>query len=222
MLDENKMDVLKKTPLFAGIDKGDVRSMLDCLSAKQADYKKNEIIVMAGDNLKNIGIVVAGQLQVYKEDSYGNRTIMATLEPPELYGEAICCAGLSESPVNVAANEDSLVLLLDFPRILNICSNTCTFHSKLIENMLYVLGQKNLFLQNRMDIVTGKSVRAKVLAYLESFGSGGIITIPLNREQMAEYLCTDRSALSHELAKMKKEGLIDYHKNSFKIYDTVS
>ena len=214
-----ELDTLRKVQLFAGIDADNIVSMLGCLSARRAEYKKNETIIMAGDRLRNVGIILEGQVQIQKEDHLGNRTIMSSLSKSELYGEAICCAGLSESPVSVVAAEDCRVLLIDFERILNVCSNTCVFHSKLIENMMFVLARKNLFLQNRMDIVTVRSVRARVLMYLESFSEeqGSFITIPLNREQMAEYLCVDRSALSHELIRMKKEGILNYYRNTFEL-----
>ena len=95
------------------------------------------------------------------------------------------------------------------------------FHTKLIENMLGLIANKNLMLQSRMEIVCMKSVRAKVLQYLKSFvpEQGREITIPFNREKLAEYLCVERSALSHELAKMKRDGLIEYRKNKFILRD---
>ena len=211
--------ILQKNPLFKEADNSDIRSMLDCLDAKMVSIKKGEYVVIEGEAMKSIGIVLSGGLQVVKDDSEGIRTILAGIGPSDIFGEAVCCAGMEQSPVSVVANEVSDVLLLDFKRILNVCSNTCTFHLKLIENMLYVLAQKNLFLQNRMDITSKKRVREKILMYLDSLGAavGKIVDVPLNREQMAEYLCVERSALSHELMRMKKDGIIDYHKNSFKL-----
>lgn len=216
---KNYLDVIQKSALFKDIEHCDIESMLGCLSAKLENYKKDEIIVMAGNKMPHIGIVVSGQVQVTKDDSMGNRIILSQLSPPDIYGEAICCANLPESPVTVISNEDSTILTMDFARILNICSNTCSFHTKLIENMMFILAQKNVFLQTRMDIISNKSVRKKVMLYLESFvpNKGSAFKIPLNREQMADYLCVDRSALSHELIKMKKAGIINYQRNTFEI-----
>lgn len=212
-------NVLQESPLFKGIEVNDLESVLNCLSAKEISYNKNAIISIAGDVIQNIGVVLTGQVQVVKDDSMGNRTIVASLSSSEIYGEAICCLGDEKSPVTVIASENSVILSLDFKRILKVCSNACDFHTKLIENMLFILASKNVFLQNRMEIVTNRSIRTKVKLYLESFvrTQGRHIFIPLNREQMAEYLCVDRSALSHELMKMKKDGLIDYHRNVFKL-----
>ena len=215
------LNIIKNSQLFKGIEFEDILSVLGCLSSKTKHYQKDEILIITGEKLQNIGIVLDGQVQILQEDVSGNRTILSSIYPSEIYGEAICCAGIDQSPVTVLASEDSTVLLLDFARILQICSNVCSFHSKLIENMLYIISRKNIFLQNRMDIVSKKSVRTKIIMYLENFNKkyGEEFHIPLNREQMSEYLCVDRSALSHELMKMKKDGIVEYNKNIFKLFN---
>ena len=136
-----------------------------------------------------------------------------------IFAEALCCAGVDESPITVIADLDSIVMLLSFSKILLTCSHSCTFHRKLIENMLRLIAHKNLMLQGHMEIISLKSIRARVMRYLESFilKQGREIIIPLNREELAEYLCLERSALSHELMKMQKDGLIEYRKNRFVI-----
>jgi len=212
-------EIISNSYLFDNIPPKDIASMLICLDTKTVNFKKGRTIMMAGDRFEAVGIVLRGQVQIAKEDIAGNRTILATIIPTDVFGEAICCAGLEASPVSVVAAEDSSILFLNFARILRVCSKTCEFHARLIENMLKVIARKNIFLQNRMDIMSNKSVREKVQTYLESFipMQGTEITIPLNRQQMAEYLCVERSALSHELMRMKKDGLIDYRKNNFKL-----
>jgi len=163
------------------------------------------------------GIVLAGQLHILRVDCDGNRSILATVAPGEIFAEALCCAGVAESPVTVIAHTDVTVLLLSYRRIPRACPNACAHHAKLIENILRLVAEKNLLLQSRMEIVCLKSVRAKVLRYLESFvpEQGHKITIPFNRKEMADYLCVERSALSHELARMQRDGLIEYRKNCF-------
>jgi len=142
---------------------------------------------------------------------------MAAVTPGEIFAEALCCADVLKSPVTVIADTDSIVMFLSFSRILHICPNSCFFHTKLIENMLRLIADKNLQIQSRMEIVGLKSVRAKVTRYLESFKpkQGQGFAIPFNREELADFLCVERSALSHELARMKKDGLIEYRKNEF-------
>ena len=221
-LKKSDLLLLSKSKLFSQIGISELTSVLSCLDTRTASYKKGETILLVGNPIKAVGIVLSGSLQIVKEDIDGSRVIMAAIGAPEMFGEAICCAGLSISPVSVIADTDSSVMFLNFPRILRVCSNACSFHAKLIENMLQILAQKNLFLQNRMDIISSKSIRDRVLKYLASFPSdrGKPIEIPLNREKMAEYLCTDRSALSHELMRMKRDGVISYERNRFLILNS--
>ncbi len=210
-------EILMATSLFTGIAESELESMLSCLEAQTADVKKDEILLLAGKQPEHIGIVLAGQLHIVKEDYDGNRTIVAVITTGEIFAEALCCAGVKESPVTVLADCDSTVMMLRFNRILHTCPRSCGFHARLIENMLGVIARKNLLLQSRLDIIAIRSVREKVLRYLNSFTHkpGQYISIPFNREELANYLCVERSALSHELSRMKKDGLIDYHKNQF-------
>ena len=213
-------DKLKSVGLFSGIETTELETMLKCLSAVIKDVAKDEIILLTGDRPDFVGVVLTGQLHIVSEDYDGNRSLLAVATPGEVFAEALCCAGVQESPVTVIAGADSSVMLLGFRRLLHTCPNSCAHHTKLIANTLGLIANKTLYLQNRMEIVSLKSVRAKVLRYLESFipRQGCSITIPLNRGEMADFLCVDRSALSHELMKMKKDGLIDYRKNKFRFY----
>ena len=209
--------LLGSTELFRGIDAAGLGAMLGCLGAKNVPVIKGGTILFAGDAPKNVGIVLEGMLHVTRVDHDGNQALVAVLSPGDMFAEALCCAGVAESPVTVMADADSTVVLLSFERILHICPNSCVFHSDLIRNMLRLIAGKNLMFQNHMEILGLKTIRAKFLRYIESFGArqGREVTIPLNREELANYLCVDRSALSHELMKMKREGLIGYKKNVF-------
>ena len=217
---EAHLDLLKTQPLFKDIGVSDLEAMLGCVEARVKTVKKDEILMLAGSKPLHIGIVLRGQLQIAREDYDGNRSLIATVTVGDIYGETLCCAGILESPVTVTAGTDASVLLLRFSRILHICSNACAFHAKLIENMLGIIAGKNIFLQLRMETISLKSVRAKVLRYFESLGTkrGRQFSIPFNREEMADYLCVERSALSHELSRMKKDGLIEFSKNRFVIF----
>ena len=201
--------------LFQGID--DLAAMLKCLGAEIRQVEKNEIVLLAGNKPQHVGVVLSGLLHIVREDYDGNRSLVAAVEPGEIFAESLCCAGVAESPVTVTAATDSTVLLLRFERVLRTCQNACAFHHRLIENMLRLVAEKNLLLQTRMEIIALKSVRAKVLRYLESFTpkKGESFVIPFNREKMADYLCVERSALSHELARMKRDRLIEYNNNRF-------
>lgn len=214
---EKYFNIVASVGLFSSINEEELKAMLKCLDAKTVDIKKDEIVLLAGDQPKHIGIVLSGRLHIVKEDCSGNRTLVAAVMPGEIFAEALCCAGVKESPVTVIADANSTVMLLKFERILHSCDKSCSFHTKTIENMLKLMANKNLMLQNRMDIISVHSIREKVMRYLKalSFKQGQNITIPFNREELANYLCVERSALSHELSRMKKDGLIDYKKNRF-------
>ena len=211
------LDILDSVGLFKGIEPADLRMMLTCLNAGTQSLKKGKIILLAGDKPEYAGIILSGQVHITREDYNGNRSLVAVIMPGGIFAEALCCAGVSESPVTVVAAEDSFILKLGFERILKTCSHSCSFHKKLIENMLELIAKNNLMLQSRMEILELKTVREKILLYLESFSAkqGKNISIPLNREEMADFLGVERSALSHELAKMKNDGLIEYRKNRF-------
>ena len=209
--------IIQSAEIFKEIDTSDLETMLSCLETEVKMAQRGEIILLAGDKPMSIGMVLDGLLHVIRDDYEGNRALIAAIKPGELFAEALCCAGVSESPVTVIADTDSEILLMNFSRVLHTCSISCNHHTKLIANMLELIAGKNLLLQNRMEIVSLKSVRAKVMRFLESFSAkkGRSITIPFNREQMSNFLCVDRSALSHELMRMKNEGLIEYRKNNF-------
>jgi len=206
-----------KNLLFQGIGEAALEPMLRCIGVKTEQIQKGEIVLLAGEKPECIGVVLAGRLHILREDYDGNRSLLAAVAPGEIFAEALCCAGVAESPVTVLANVDSAVLLLPYQRILHTCPSLCAQHTKLIENLLRLTADKNLQLQNRMELISLKSVRAKVLRHLASFvpGQGRNITIPFNREEWADFLCVERSALSHELARMKRDGLIEYRKNRF-------
>lgn len=214
---EKYFDVLESVSLFNAINKNELESMLRCLDTQIIHVKKNEVVLLAGNCPKHVGIVLSGQLHIVKDDYEGNHTLVAAVTSGEIFAEALCCAGVKESPVTVMADTDSAIMLLRFERILHSCPHSCDFHTKLIENMLEVMAKRNLMLQNRINILGAHSVREKVMRYLESFipKQGREIQIPFNREGLANYLCVERSALSHELSRMKKDGLIDYKKNLF-------
>ena len=211
------LNVLESTKLFKGINAEELMIILNCINAGIKSVRKKDVVLLAGDKPQYVGIVLEGQVHILREDSDGNRSLIATAMPGDVFAEELCCAGVLESPITAMVDADSTVMLLSFYRVLHMCPNTCSFHMKLIENMLKLIAGKNLQLQSRMDIASLKSIRMKVMRYLESFipKQGHEITIPYNREELADYLCVDRSALSHELAKMKSDGLLEYRKNKF-------
>ncbi|MCL2503056.1 MAG: Crp/Fnr family transcriptional regulator [Coriobacteriia bacterium] len=214
-------DALKTVRLFDGIEEKDLLSMLSCLGAEVIRFDKNSFVLMAGNEPRHIGILLKGSAHVIQENMEGKRVIIETLSEGDYFAEALCCAGVKESPVSVVTTSETLVLMTAFMRILHTCPSSCIFHAQLIENMLFLIATKNILLQGRMDVISQKTVRKKVSAYLKSIAikqGRRTISIPLNREELAAFLCVDRSALSHELSRMRQDGLIDYRKNEFTLH----
>lgn len=209
---------LKLCPLFKDIPEEDIDSMLDCLNAQKLTCQKNEAIFNAGDPPEYFGIVLSGSVHVLQEDYWGNRTILTSVQPGGLFGEAFSCAEVSTLPVSVIAQSYCEILLIDSRRILNSCSSSCTFHTRLIGNLMKILAGKNIFLTRKMEHISKKTTKEKVLSYLsECAVSAGTnsFTIPFNRQELADYLSVERSALSATLGKMRDEGLITFEKSRF-------
>jgi len=211
------ISLLQTVSLFKGIEASELEVLLSCIGAKAVSVKRGGIILPAGEKPKFVGIVITGLVHIVQEDYDGNRTLISAATPGDLFAEAICCAGIAESPVTVLANADTKILSIYFSNILQTCPHSCSFHTQLIGNMLGIIANKALMLQDRMEIVGIKSVRGKVLRYLETLSAkqGRRVTIPFNREELAEFLFVERSALSHELSRMRDDGLIEYRKNVF-------
>ncbi len=206
--------------MFQGIEKENIGILLGCLGSYPKTYAKGEYIAFEKDTIKNIGIVVSGSVHMVKEDVWGNSTIMTRMTRGHLFGESFACGSDPMAIVTFCAAENTEVLLIPFDRVLNTCCNSCAFHQQIIKNMVVMLSNKNQALMEKIEVVSKKTLREKILSYLsqEAQKQGSkYFEIPLGRLELADYLCTDRSALTRELGKMRQEGLIDYDKNLFRI-----
>lgn len=209
---KNFFEILSKCPLFDGMELSELDSMITCLDSKTIDIAKDNPVFLEGSPARFIGVVLSGTVQVVREDYYGNRSIMAILQPGELFAEAFSFAGLDTMPVSAFAIKDSKVLLLDCRRILTSCSNACHFHSLLMKNLLQGIAQKNLALSRKIRYMSQKSTKEKLMAFLfdqaKQHGSTEFV-IPYDRQALADYLGVERSAMSAEISKLKKSGVID-------------
>ena len=215
-------EIIEICPLFAGISASDLRALMGCLTAIRREYAKNDFVFSTGDDAEHVGIVLSGSVHVLQEDYWGNRVILAHIEPGGLFGEAFSCAEADSLPVSVLAAEKSEILLLDYKRIATTCSSSCSFHTALIKNMMKILARKNIMLTQKMEIITHRTTRARLMAYLSSQAvnaCGNRFTIPFNRQQLADYLSVERSAMSAELSKMQAEGLIRTTRSEFELID---
>lgn len=209
-----------RSPLFAGIHAEDMEGMLGCIGYHVREFQKGGIISFEEENINHVGVVLKGSVDMVKEDLWGNRTMLVRSYQSDIFGETFACGEESLAVVSFVAAEDAQVLFLSFCRVMHTCTHACQFHQTLIENMVRLIARKNRELMRKVEVVSKKTLREKILAYLsiqaQSHGEK-CFEIPLGRVEWAEYLCADRSALTRELAKMKDEGLIDYHRNWFQI-----
>jgi len=212
--------ILKHVPLFEGISETDYPSILSCLSAKTVHYDKNQTIFLQGDEASYVGILLSGNAQVTKEDYYGNRSILTNLEAGMLFGEAFVCADIKKLPVSVFSTTESEVLFIDYQKLTTSCTQACSFHNKMIHNMLSILAMKNILLNQKIEFITKRSTKEKLLTYLSfeaSKAGANHFTIPYDRQELADYLSVDRSAMSAELCKLRDEGILHFSKNKFEL-----
>ena len=156
---EHYLDIISNTPLFTNVNTKDTNSLLKCMNAHIETFPKGDFIFFAGDEPGGIGIMLEGKASIIKEDVFGNRTIVSKIEPGDIFGEVFACALVDELPVTVEAETDAKVLLMDYKKIITTCSSSCEFHNALITNMLRILAQKNLYLNNKNDILSSRTMR---------------------------------------------------------------
>lgn len=210
--------VLQRCGLFAGIEEERLLTMLSCLGATVHVYEKNQVILSEGDAAGRIGVVLTGAVQIVRVDYYGNRSILAELQPAGMFGESFACAGVERMPVDAVATEESEVLFLDAKRILHMCSSACGFHNQLIYNLMKLVATKNLMFHQKMEVISKRTTREKLMAYLmiqAKQQNSDCFAVPFDRQELADYLEVDRSGLSAEIGKLRKEGILECRKNYF-------
>ncbi len=215
---KNYIPVLEKCSLFSGIDREELLGVLGCLGAVVTAVGKNQAIWSEGDPAVHVGIVLEGSVQIVKEDYYGNRSIMARAAAAELFGESFACAKVPALPVSVVAAEESRIMLIDCRRITTTCANSCGFHNQMIYNLLHVVAAKNLAFSQKIEITAQRTTREKLMAYLTSqakLQNSNSFTIPFDRQGLADYLNVERSAMSAEIGKLRKDGILECTKNRF-------
>ena len=213
-------DVLQRCALFRNIGEEDLSALLVCLGAGVARFSRQEVILAEGEPAKRIGIVLSGSAQIAQVDYFGNRSIVAHLEPAELFGESFACAGVEELPVSVQANEPAEILFLDCARITQPCSGGCTFHRQLVDNLLRSMAAKNLQFHQKMQIISKRTTREKLMAYLllqAKKHHGASFTIPYDRQGLADYLGVERSGLSAEIGKLCRQGILKSSRSRFEL-----
>ena len=212
------IEILKRTQLFSGVSDTEISAMLNCLQAKLLTFQKGDYVFREGERIDNITVLVKGKLLVQHDDFWGNRNIVNVIRVGEMFGEAYVAPESGSLLNDVIAEEDSAVIFFDVRRILTVCSTACRFHSMVIQNLFFAISEKNRKLVQKIGHMSKRSTRAKLLSYLSEEAkrqNSSHFTIPFTRQQLADFLCVDRSAMSNELCKMRDEGLLQFDKNQF-------
>ena len=212
--------VLKSTKLFAGVAEDEIGLMLSCLDARLREYKKGEYVLCQGEHLDHITVLVSGELHIQKDYYWGNRTIVNRIGVGEMFGEAYIAPESHAILNDVLAVEDSTVIFFNVRRIITVCSSACRFHSMVVQNLFFAISEKNRGLVQKLGHISKRTTREKLISYLSEESkrqNSSSFTIPFNRQQLADFLSVDRSAMSSELCKMRDEGLLEFEKNKFKL-----
>jgi CRP-like cAMP-binding protein len=212
--------LLKRTALFGGIDEAEIESMLGCLGAKTEEFGKGAYLLRVGDSSESLGLLLGGSVLVVEEDYWGNRNIRARIMPGQVFAESFACVPGAVMDVSVLADEPSRVMWLNVGRVLHTCPTACSHHSRMIRNLLSDLARSNLRTNEKLTHISRRSTREKLLSYLsaEAQRQGkSEFSVPFNRQQLADYLSVERSAMSAELSRMQKDGLITAEKNCFSL-----
>lgn len=212
-----RSQILRNTGLFEGIEDDEMETMLKCLGAFTRRYAKDEFLFRRGDRTECLGVVLTGNVRVVREDWWGNRTVLGDVGA----GMPICTEYACTSDpldVSIVANEPTEVMFLDVGRAANVCNSSCEFHNRLVKNLMRNLAGTSMVMNRRLDQLAKRSTREKICAFLSdqarAAGSSDFM-IGMNRQEMADYLGVDRSAMSTELGKMQREGIIEFQKNHF-------
>lgn len=205
-------NVINKLPLFAGLSDENIADILDRSKVRIQQLRLGENIISIGSRVTSIGVLLSGSARVVKDDFWGNSTILAHLESGDIFGEAFACSGCAAT-VDVYAESDADVLWLPYAELVQADES-----GAVNRRLVYMFARKNVFLTDRIEHLSQRSLREKILSYLKQqaleAGSSSF-TISFDRAGMADYLAADRSALSAMLGRLKKEGVIDFYKNNF-------
>ncbi len=208
----------KELPLFKGIQEQELDSLLYCMQSFVHSYKKGENVKLKEDKGQNVGIVLKGSVHMLKTDIWGNDTLLTYMNEGEIFGENFASRHEEDSYVSFVAGNNTKVLFISFDKAIHVCKNQCSFHYQLIENLFDLMGKKNQLLMEKIEVTSKNSLREKILAFLSLQSqkqNSRYFSVSLTRTDMAQFLCTNRSAMTRELSKLRDEGIIDFEKNTF-------
>ena len=212
------LPVLKNSSIFSGISETEITALSGCMLTAVRRYKKGDYIFRQGDRLECITILLDGCLHIQRDDYWGNRSIIAVIEAGDMFGESYALTHGHTVTSDAIAVENSTIAFFNTEKLLTSCSAACGFHNKVIQNLFFAMSEKNVKLVQKLGHISQRTTREKLISYLSEqagYAHSGSFTIPFNRQQLADYLSVDRSAMSAELCRMRDEGLLTFHKNNF-------
>lgn len=215
---EKYLKILHQCSLFDGIEGDRMMQLLDCLGIEVKHYEKKQTILAEGTPANMVGVLLSGSAQITQVDYYGNRSILFRLEPSDVFAETFACAETGTIPVTVSAGESCAVLLIDCNRILHTCAKHCEFHQRLIFNLMRGLAQKALLFHQKLEVTSKRTTREKLMTYLtqrSKEAESKVFDIPFDRQELADYLEVERSGLSAEIGKMRRDGILECNRNHF-------
>lgn len=215
---KNFPGVMKQSPFFEGIAEEEEEAILKGLEAHVSTYGKQNYILHCGENVKEMGLVISGTILIQQEDFWGNRNLITRISPGDVFAETFACVQKRNINVSVIAEEDASVLWLNVQNILMAEKNTESWKVILLRNLLENMAEKNLRFNEKLTHMGKRNTRGKLLSYLSGEAqkqNASEFDIPFSRQQLADYLSVERSAMSAELGRLRDEGFLSFHKNHF-------
>lgn len=219
---EDIVQSIKDNQLFENINENEIRSILKCSNATVESYQENQIVFEKEDTIQKMGIVLEGEFNLVAQKYSGTRVIITSLEKGDLFGEALVFSSVKKSPYDLVSSGNSKALLMPYGIFVNMCQEVCSFHKQLISNMLTILSDKIVMLNNKMTILNAETLKGRIALYLLSINKKTktlTFNMPMNRQEMSEFLNVTRPSLSRELSNMQKDNIIEVYRSSVKIKD---
>lgn len=207
--------------LFRGFTAAEITRVTSCLGTRHQSFVPGQILAHVGEPIHAVGLVRQGTVLATTSDTEGNRRVVEVVTPGQVFGEEVLWATTGCASRTMTAAQPGQVLLIGMSKILKPEGTLCELRSRVVENLFRIMGEKNRKLQEHLQVLSHKSLRARLSAFLTQRAMDNeseIFTLTLNRAELAEHLNADRAALSRELSRMKSEGLIDYQRSSFRIF----
>ena len=217
---EHIIKEIKDNPLFDNMNEDEIMAVLKCCDATVESFTDNKILFEKDHKVNKLGIVIEGALNLVSQKYNGTRVIVTTLEKNDLFGEALIYASAAKSPYDLISSGDSKALFIPHRIFSGMCSQGCSYHNQLIKNMLTILSDKIVMLNNKMSILNAETLKGRIAVYLLSLQKRTntmIFDMPMNRQELAEFLNVKRPSLSRELSNMQKDGIIEVYRSSVKI-----